>query len=329
MKRICFLITLTIIAALSVSCKSEPTVSDGQEGPYTITTIAENVYHIQDCNDENPSGESFDENGKPTHFNNCSDIYLIVGTEKALVIDLSNKIEWADNAEESLRKVVYDRIGDRELQITFTHNHGDHTGMFPAFQNEERAFFAIPAIDLGKDADQVPENRRCLYDEGETFDLGGYKVHTILVPGHTAGSMVFHLEGTDILFTGDAIGSGHGVWIFNTEAFENYVAGFPHLVEYIENGTNGINKDNLKIYGGHFWQKDWFPELGDGVFGLQYISDMQALIRQIANGTAATEPSGLSHPVLDTYFRNGQAIVAWNAKQAEDYRAALAEAEQE
>ena len=56
---------------------------------------------------------------------------------------------------------------------------------------------------------------------------------------------------------------------------------------------------------------------------------MQALIGKITDGTAATEPSGLSHPVLDTYFRNGQAIVAWNAGLAEEYRAALAAAEQE
>jgi glyoxylase-like metal-dependent hydrolase (beta-lactamase superfamily II) len=37
-------------------------------------------------------------------------------------------------------------------------------------------------------------------------------------------------------------------------------------------------------------------------------------------GTAESTPSGLDHPVLDTYFRYGTAIVVWNAEQAEQYR---------
>ena len=311
---------LTIFAGLLIlgACASSTKTQEIQQGPYTVTVIADNVYHIQDCNDANPSGEEFDAEGNKTHFNNCSDIYLCVGDQKALLIDLSNKIEWADNAAESLRSIVYDRIGDKELVITFTHNHGDHTGMLPAFIDDPKAYFALPEIDFRPFENLIPKENSEFYDEGRTFDLGGMKISSLAVPGHTAGSVVFFLEEENIMFAGDAIGSGHGVWIFDLQAYRNYVDGFAGLVKYIEN--SGMDKDALKIYGGHYWQKDWFPELGEDVFGWQYILDMQQLIANIADGTAVTEPSNLNFGTLDTYFRNGQAIITWNAEFAQQYR---------
>ena len=71
------------------------TPKDVEVGPYTVSVIGKNVYHIQDYNHENPSGETFDADGKLTHFNNCSDIYLVVGAKEALLIDLSNPVTWA------------------------------------------------------------------------------------------------------------------------------------------------------------------------------------------------------------------------------------------
>ena len=122
---------LTVVAVLLLTaCGGEKSV---EVGPYTVTVIDPNVYHIQDYNASYPAGEYFDEEGNLTHFNNCSDIYLIVGDEAALLIDLSNRINWADNADASLKQLVAERIGDKPLTITFTHNHGDHLGMLPAF----------------------------------------------------------------------------------------------------------------------------------------------------------------------------------------------------
>lgn len=317
------LLFICACAALVAACSAAPVGTEVQEGPYTITTIAENVYHLQDCNDANPSGEEFDENGELTHFNNCSDIYLLVGKEKALIIDLSNFVKWDTTAVASLQNIVAERIGKLPLEITFTHNHGDHTGMLPAFVDNPNVKFMLPKVDFERTAERYPSGE--LYEEGYEFDLGGMKVATLMVPGHTSGSMVFFLEGQDLLFSGDAIGSGHGVWIFSLEAFKEYVDGVDHLVKYIENEDNGINKDALKMYGGHYWQKDWYPELNGGEFGMTYIYDMQRLIDQIAAGNARMEPSGIDRPVLDTYFKNGQATIAWNAQLAEDWRNSLGE----
>lgn len=287
-------------------------------GPYTISVIDSDVYHIQDFNSDYPGGEYFDEEGNLTHFNNCSDIYLIVGEERALLIDLSNKITWADNADESLRQIVADRIGDKPLTITFTHNHGDHTGMLPAFIDED-VHFALPQKDFAEIATRFNKDNYSFFNEGEVFDLGGKQVEAIAVPGHTAGSMVFYLHGNNILFTGDAIGSGHGVWIFNEDGFYNYLSAVPHLVAWIKDPEHKVNPYELRIYGGHYWQRDWLTELGDQEMGMDYLCDMQELLNRMEKGEADKTPSGLDHPVLDTYFRYGSAILVWNAEQAERF----------
>lgn len=316
-------IIAAVLALAMVACgqKNIPLDPEVEVGPYTITNISSGIYHIQDYNTANPAGEEFDAEGNKTHFNNCSDMYLLVGKTDALLVDLSNRIRWADNAEESLRSIVSDRISDKPLTITFTHNHGDHTGMMPAYVNDPDVKFSLPRKDFENLVSRFPDIKYEMYDDGKKFDLGGISVTSVEVPGHTAGSMVFFVDGLNMLLSGDAIGSGHGVWIFDLESFKNYIGGFENLMSYINDKANGIDKDALRIYGGHYWQKDWFPELGDDTFGMQYIYDMQELIKQVVDGTAKTEPSGLDHRTIDTYFRNGQAIIAWNAAFAEQYRA--------
>ena len=298
--------------ALAVVACAGP--KDVEVGPYTVSVIGKNVYHIQDYNQENPAGEEFDADGKLTHFNNCSDIYLIVGGQEALLIDLSNPVDWADNAAESLRSLVAERTKGKPLTITFTHNHGDHTGMLPAFVADPEVRFALPEIDFEPLAERFPAEQVRFIDEGEVFDLGGVKVEAIGVPGHTPGSLVYLLKDQNLLFTGDAVGSGHGVWIFNGDGFYSYVSAVPHLIEMLE--ESGTDLEKLVIYGGHYWQKDW---LEGRTPGMSYLRDMQALLDEMEAGTAASEPSHLNHPVLDTYFRHGDAIVVWNAAQAEAY----------
>ena len=246
-------------------------------------------------------------------------MYLIVGKEKALLIDLSNNIRWADNAAESLRQIVAERAEGKELTITFTHNHGDHVGMTHAYAEDPEVQFALPEKDFTFMARRFPEAQSYFINEGHVFDLGGFEIEAIEIPGHTDGSMVFNMNGRDILFTGDAIGSGHGVWIFNEAAFIKYAEAVPHLISWLEDPANGVNTDKLCIYGGHYWQRDWLPELGDNEMGMPYIKEMQTLLDQIKAGTASAEPSNLGRHDLDTYFRNGTAIIVWNAAQAAQY----------
>jgi len=301
------------IFAATLACAAGCSPRDVEVGPYTVSVIMDNVYHIQDCTAQNPAGESFNEAGEKSHFNNCSDMYLVVGSESALLIDLSNEIE---GAGESLRSLISDRVGDKPLIITFTHNHGDHTGMFKAMTEYPGVSFACPRIDFESLEPILLEYNMpyCMIDEAYSFDLGGYVLDAVLVPGHTAGSMVFFLKDKDIIFSGDAIGSGHGVWIFNQTAYQSYALAVPHLIDVIN--QRGVNKDALQIYGGHYWQKDWLDLPEGREMGMSYLDEMQELIIQMSQSVALYEPSGLDHPVLDTYFRNHNAIIAYNLEMA-------------
>ena len=315
-----FILPALGLALTAAACSGQTTKTDVEVGPYTVSTIEKNVWHIQDYNSANPAGESFDAEGNKTHFNNCSDIYLLVGEKEALVIDLSNPVSWADNAAASLRSIVAERAAGKPVTIAFTHNHGDHTGMLPAFVDDPNYKFALSYQDFSSEPfiSKFPQERSTFIQEGYTFDLGGLELIAIAVPGHTDGSLAYYVKGHDLLFTGDAVGSGHGVWIFNTAGFENYVAAIPHLLQALD--FLGADKDRLQIYGGHYWQKDWLDLPKGRELGYDYLLEMQELCNRIETGTAQSEPSNLGHPVLDTYFRNGNAIVVWNAAQAEAFR---------
>jgi len=165
-----------LMAAITAICLAACTteIKEVEVGPYTVSTIDNGVFHIQDYNSSNPAGETFDEEGNKTHFNNCSDIYLIVGKEKALLIDLSNNIKWADNAAESLRKIVSERAEGKELIITFTHNHGDHVGMIHAYADDKDVHFALPETDFQHLVTRFPVADYSFIDEGHVFDLGKF-----------------------------------------------------------------------------------------------------------------------------------------------------------
>ena len=304
--------SIILLLALSLSWYGSGHAQTTQKGPYTVYDISHNVYRIEDSNDGNPPGITMGDNGQVAHMNNCSDMYLIVGGEKGLLIDLSNKLEPIDDARASLRSLVQERLGGKKLIITVTHRHGDHLGMLPAFVNDPAVTFLIPGNEFSS-TDLFPEARTGYFDENESIDLGGGMViNTFEVPGHTAHSTVYFLNGKNIVFTGDAIGSGSGVWLFNEESFITYADAIDNLIAYIENRDNQVDKDNLRIYGGHYWQGKQVGNLSG-----QYIYDMRTLIDKMRAGNAETEAMSAPMSFLDTNFKYGTATITWNKEAAE------------
>lgn len=298
-----------------------------QLGPYTVEVFTNGVYHIEDGNDSNPPGVQIDANGEMTGMNNCSDMYLVVGSDRAMLIDLSNAIKWDTTATESLRSIVYERAGGRDFYVTVTHRHGDHLGMLPAFADDPKASFWIPEAEF-EGMDIFPEERTIYFEKYGSFDLGGgFVINTMEVPGHTEHSTLFFLKDKNLVFSGDAIGSGSGVWLFNEESFYTYSKAIDNLISYIENPENGIDIEKLVIHGGHSWQVGELEKLT-----AQYIYDMKALIERIGQGIAETEGMSSSFiSFLDTNFKYGTATITWNKEAAEKYadsiRAASGEAE--
>lgn len=301
---------LFFLLFFSLSLSAQPL----QKGPYTVKILTEHVYNIEDSNDSNPAGIVTGDDGQIVHMNNCSDMYLIRGDKKTLLIDLSNDVKWDDTARESLRSIVYDLAGNNELFITITHNHGDHLGMLPAFKDDPKVKFWIPEAEF-KGMDIFPENRTTCFPQNASFDLGGgMLINTMEIPGHTDHSTIFFLKSKNMVFTGDAIGSGSGVWLFNKESFYTYIKSIDALIKHIKDPTRNIDRDKLIIYGGHGWQRGKLEKLT-----VQYIYDMELLIERMGLGIAESEKMSAMIPFLDTNFKFGTATITWNKEAAAEY----------
>lgn len=173
----------------------------------------------------------------------CASIFLLIGAEKAMVIDLGMGIG-------DLRGAV-EMITDKPIIAVISHGHVDHTAHAREFDevwihpadaaapmpqelarrkwDTERiaarqkgsigapyTMFNLYPYDINVDLrDPGPDDKmpivHDLYD-GQQFDLGGGRIVTAYhCPGHSVGEMVFLDEQTRTLFAGDALNFNLGI----------------------------------------------------------------------------------------------------------------------
>ncbi len=138
--------------------------------------------------------------------------YLVVGEEKACVIDTMNGLN-------DLDKVVRE-ITDKPVFVINTHGHGDHICGNVYF---EEAYMHPEDNELAAGFAQDPEFIRDCEEKGlsmplfkpvkggDVFDLGGKTLLIYDLPGHTRGGILILLKEDRILFTGDSI--NHHLWM--------------------------------------------------------------------------------------------------------------------
>lgn len=122
--------------------------------------------------------------------NGMAAAYLIVGEEKALLID--------SGAGEVDVKAICAELTSLPIELVNTHYHGDHT----AANKEFETVYMHPA-DVRKMTDWTQISP---IGEGFVFDLGGRQLEVIGIPGHTPGSIAIYDKDANIMFTGDTVG---------------------------------------------------------------------------------------------------------------------------
>jgi glyoxylase-like metal-dependent hydrolase (beta-lactamase superfamily II) len=89
-------------------------------------------------------------------------------------------------------------------KVLETHGHFDHIQAVPQVR-EAGYSVAVTAQDAPMLAEQGYDE---LIEDGDVVEVGRLRMHAILTPGHTPGSICFTLAGTPVLFSGDTLFPG-------------------------------------------------------------------------------------------------------------------------
>jgi glyoxylase-like metal-dependent hydrolase (beta-lactamase superfamily II) len=203
--------------------------------------------------------------------------YLLVGTEKALLIDTCY-------GEGDLRRFV-EEITDKPVIVANTHGHFDHTGGNPwwkeAYMSAESAKGAKKAFneEMQKRLESMPypDYKINIIDENTVFDLGGRTVKVVPIPAHHLGSLAFIDSASRYLFTGDELEAGQ-VLMFLTEKGQ---------MEQIE--AHKANMEKLLSLADHY--DAVCPAHNGTPINKKYISDYLELDKQILAGTQIEMPN--------------------------------------
>lgn len=291
-------------------------------GSYFIYKIGEDIYKINDPGD--PEAILGGLIG--------TDIYLICGESKALMIDLGNNyidgfekdlIKPRRNAKEEFLVVVNKLIGKRQLEVAVSHMHPDHSGMTKAFLDTGVPLWIGEGEDMGrlKTMHGIDPSIYRIFRQGEkTFNLGGGRVvESFLLRGHSNGGTVFLLKPDMMLFTGDAISPGprRKRELPSAEAFNNFTVDINNLVNNIKDNFAPYDRYRLQVYTGHSGEMmfhatktdsaDTLPE--DAGYGeWRFVQDMANVANAIKDGTWLDATKGLYHFEVPAGMNNQKQI---------------------
>ena len=213
--------------------------------------------------------------------------YIVEGRDRALVIDTGMGTGDINAFVEGITRLPY--------SLALTHGHGDHSMHCRKFDRIHLEAGDRPFLFEARfEGQEIPEENQLLpISEGYEFSLGGgVVIKTVALPGHTPGSLLFVDEYHKCVFTGDAIGSGCGVWMQVPLASD--LTGYAKAIAHAEDRLREIGVDGTWTFlGGHADQRfrsgvRSFNPILTGLF-----ADMRALCEKLVSGEIVGNGDGL------------------------------------
>jgi glyoxylase-like metal-dependent hydrolase (beta-lactamase superfamily II) len=150
-------------------------------------------------------------------------------TGDAVLIDAANEHEQLLQLAQSL--------GVR--RVLETHGHHDHIGAVAAMR-EAGYEVAVTAADAPRLKDVGYD---VFLDDREVVEVGRLRLHSMITPGHTEGSICFRVEGFPLLFSGDTLFPG------GPGATKFPGGDFPTIIESIEQQLLTLPTDTIVLPG--------------------------------------------------------------------------------
>lgn len=228
-------------------------------GEYSIETVCPGVYAI-----DNDQLES---------------MYLVCGSEKALVIDTGSN-------PQPVMPVIRN-LWDGPVELALTHAHFDHMYHADEFSRVYLGAEDIEAWDAvlqlvvhvgtvgsGKEPKEYPIHTYHPLYADDCFDLGGKVLRVLPVAGHTPGSMAFVDEADRCLFLGDAFG---WMWMPGCAPLSQYIQSLSRMIPML------APYRDLRVLDGHR-QQNAFPACEPLLPAHEAAQNMKNLCEKILDG---------------------------------------------
>lgn len=234
-------------------------------------------------------------------------MYLIIGTEKALLFDTGIGI--------GNIKHVIEELTSLPVIVVNSHHHYDHTGGNYCFEKVYAHTSAIPVIHqqnstefrrdffLSQESRSEYNHRASLrsyincpnhselirIEEGDTFHLGDRVLKVLFTPGHTKDCICLLDSENQLLFAGDTIVSTP------TLLFDTFSDTIGHYLESIAKLLSYSAQYNL-IFPGHYLRP----------IGKNYLEDMIICLKEVLKNPNIGQPDSCNMAASSVYYHQYQ-----------------------